>query len=188
MHDKEMKGEVIIENFLSCLSNPINAKLLLEIKERGQTTASQLLAKFSDVPQATLYRRLQKMLGDGHLKIAGENQIRGTVEKVYALNYDLDAEWNKMGNTNDGRTYMRFVTYHTLGILREFMEYTAKEDINIQKDATGLFIAPVYATNEELTETLNKIIEALTELKDNKPDGERRLRNICITITPPKNE
>ncbi|MCL1819777.1 MAG: hypothetical protein FWG36_03865 [Oscillospiraceae bacterium] len=176
-----------MENFLSYLSDPLNAKLILEIKELEQATASQLLERFSDIPQATLYRRLQKMLCDDVLKIVEERQIRGTVEKVYALNYDLDAEWKNMGETNDSKTYMQFVTYHTLGILREFMEYTAKKDINIGGDATGLFIAPVYATNEELTTTLNRVVEILTELKDNKPDGERRLRNVCITITPPKN-
>ena len=171
---------------MSYLSDPINARLILEIKEREQATASQLLEKLSDIPQATLYRRLQKMLADDVLKIVEERPIRGTVEKVYALNYDLDKKWEEMGSTNDGKTYMQFVMYHTLGILREFAEYTAKENLNIGGDATGLFIAPVYATNEELITTLNKIVGLLTELKDNKPGGERRLRNVCITITPPK--
>ena len=82
---------------------------------------------------------------------------------------------------------MQFVTYHTLGILQEFLEYTSKDDIDLGGDCTGLFIAPVYATNEELTTTLNKIVELITGLKDNKPGEARRLRNICITITPPKN-
>ena len=109
-----------MENFISYLSDPVNAKLLLEIKELGQATASQLLEKFSDIPQATLYRRLQKMLGDDVLKIVEENHIRGTVEKVYALGYDLDEHWEKMGDTNDGKTYMQFVTYHTLGMERVF--------------------------------------------------------------------
>jgi len=169
------------------LSDPINAKLILEIKESEQATASQLLEKLSDIPQATLYRRLQKMLSDGILKVVEENRIRGTVERVYSLGYDLDAEWKKMGETNDGKTYMQFVTYHTLGILQEFLEYTSKDDIDLGGDATGLFIAPVYATNEELTSTLNKIVELITGLKDNKPEEGRRLRNICITVTPPKN-
>ena len=175
-----------MENFLSYLSDPVNAKLLLEIKERGQATASQLLGKFSDIPQATLYRRLQKMVGDDVLKIVEENPIRGTVEKVYALTYDLDEAWKNMGDKNDSKTYLQFVTYHTLGMLREFMEYTARDNIDLKSDATGLFIAPVYATNEELTTTLNRVVEILTGLKDNTPDGERRLHNICITITPPK--
>lgn len=175
-----------MEKILSCLSDPLNAKIILTIKELGQATASQLRETLSDIPQATVYRRLQKMLGDDILKIVEEKPIRGTVEKVYALGYDLDAEWSKMGVTNDGKIYMRFVTYYMLGILQEFMEYTAKEAIDIQGDGTGLFIAPVYATKEELIMASHKIIEILTGLKDNTPDGQRKLRNICITITPPK--
>lgn len=126
------------------------------------------------------------MLGDGILKVVEENHIRGTVEKVYALDYDMDAEWKSMGDTNDGKAFMQFVTHYTLGILREFQEYTAKENMDLKGDGTGLFIAPVYATNEELKLALNKIVEILTELKDNTPTGERKLRNICTTITPPK--
>jgi hypothetical protein len=175
-----------MEKFLTYLSDPVNAKLMLEIKERGQVTASQLLEKFSDIPQATLYRRLQKMLGDDVLKITKENQIRGTVEKVYALNYDLETEWKNIHKANDRAAYMQFVTHYMLGILQEFKAYTAKESIDLKTDGTGLFTAPVYATNEELNAVLNKIVAALTELKANTPDGERKLRNICIIAPPPK--
>lgn len=175
------------DKFFSNISEPLNAKLILEIKECGQATTSQLLEKFNEVPQATLYRRLQKMLKDEILKIVGENQIRGTVEKVYALNYDFDAKWKQMGETNDGKAYMQFVTYYTLGILQEFKEYTTKENIDIKNDGTGIFIAPVYATFDELINASKKIGEILNGLKHNEPNEERRLRNICVTITPPKN-
>lgn len=172
--------------FFSYISEPLNAKLLLEIYEQKQITTTKLSQKFCDVPQATLYRRLKKMLADDVLKIVEENHIRGTVEKVYALNYDIDANWGEMSKTNDGKMFLQFVTYSMLGILKEFQEYTAKEDIDLKGDGTGFFIAPVYATYEELNSTSNTIVELLTGLKDNKPDGERKLRNICITITPPK--
>lgn len=174
------------DKFFLYISEPLNAKLILEIYEQKQITTAKLSEKFNEIPQATLYRRLQKMLADDVLKIVEENHIRGTVEKVYALNYDIEANWKKMSEANDGKTYMQFVTYYTLGILQEFKEYTAKEEIDIKGDGTGLFIAPVYATYEELTSSLNKIVEIVTGLKDNKPNGERKLRNICITITPPK--
>lgn len=174
------------DKFFSYISEPLNAKLLLEIYEQKHITTAMLAERFSEVPQATLYRRLQKMLADDILKIVEENHIRGTVEKVYALNYDIDANWKKMAETNDGKALLQFINYTMLGILREFSEYTARENIDIKGDGTGLFIAPVYATYDELKSTLDKIVEILTGLKDNKPDGERKLRNICITITPPR--
>ncbi len=174
------------ENFFSSISDPLNAKLLLEIYEQKQATTAHLLVKFQDIPQATLYRRLKKMLADGVLKVVEENPIRGTVEKVYALGYDIDAGLKNMSDTNDGKTLQRFVTHSLLGILREFGEYTAKENIDIKEDGVGFFIAPVYATNEELIAALDKIVETLYGLKDNKPNKARKLRNIFIASTPPK--
>ncbi len=174
------------EKFFSCISDPLNAKLLLEIYEQKRVTTAHLLEKFRDIPQATLYRRLKKMLADGALKVVEENQIRGTVEKVYAQGYDLDSIWKNMSETNDGKMFQQFITHSLLGILKEFGEYTAKEKIDIKGDGIGFFIAPVYATDEELKTALDKIVETLSGLKDHRPNKARKLRNICIAITPPK--
>ncbi len=176
------------DKFFACISDPVNARLLLEIYEQKRVTTANLLEKFTDIPPATLYRRLKKMLCDGALKVVEERPIRGTMEKVYALGYDIDARWKEMGETNDGKAYLQLVTLSLLGILKEFQEYTARADIDLKGDGTGFYVAPVYATYEELTAALNKIGEALDALKNNAPGEGRKFRNICIAITPPKNE
>ena len=177
----------ITSKFLTYLSEPLNAKLIIEMMERSGFTASQLLETFKDTSQATLYRRLQKMLKDGILKVVGENQIRGTLEKVYALDFDMKEVERKLAKDNDGEAYMRLVTYYTLGILKEFDEYTSRDGINIAEDGSGCSIAPIYATHEELRSALIKIGEVITELQGHKPDGKRKLRNLCVITTPPKN-
>lgn len=173
--------------FLSYLSEPINAKLIVEIYKRKQITTTQLLEKFNEIPQATLYRRMQKMLKDGVLKITGENHIRGTVEKMYALNFDFEEIKRDLAEANDSEMYLQYATIYMLGILREFQEYTAKKDIDIAGDGSGLSIAPIYATTEELREALIKIGDILLPLVNNPPGEGRQLRNLCIINTPPKN-
>ncbi len=173
--------------FLRYLSEPLNAKLIIEMKDRGEATASQLMETFQDIPQATLYRRLQKMLKDGILKVVGENQIRGTLEKVYALDFDIAKIEQRLAKDNDGEMYMQLVTYYMLGILKEFDEYTSSDGIDLANDGSGCSIAPIYATHEELTGALLKIGEIITDLQSHKPDGKRKLHNLCIITTPPKN-
>ena len=171
---------------LSCFSNPIKAKLFLEIYEQKQITTGQLLEKYNEIPQATLYRHLKKMLGDGIIKVIDENQIRGTVEKVYALGFDYDKSLKSIAEENDGEAYLQIVTQNMLGILNEFQEYTSKANINLAGDGSVFSVAPVYTTVEELTEALIKIGDVLSSLKDNQPDGKRKLHNICVISTPPK--
>jgi hypothetical protein len=126
------------------------------------------------------------MLDDGIIKVVEENQIRGTVEKVYSLGFDYEKSVKKIADENDGETYLQIITQNMLGILHEFQEYTQKPNIDLVGDGSGLSLAPVYATVEELTEALVKIGDILLSLKANQPNGKRKLHNFCIITTPPK--
>jgi len=168
------------------LSNPVKAKLILEIQEQGQVTTGQLTEKFSQIPQATLYRYVKKMLTDGLLKVVEERPVRGTVEKIYALGFDFIDNNKKVIEENDGNAYFQMATLYMLGILTEFKEYADRTNIDLLGDCSGFSHVPVYATTEELTETLMKIKDVLSPLINNTPGGERRLRNLCIITTPPK--
>ncbi|MDR3344412.1 MAG: helix-turn-helix domain-containing protein [Oscillospiraceae bacterium] len=176
----------MIESLLISLANPARAKLLLDIYAEKQLTAKQLAEKYPDIPQATLYRHLKAMLTDGILKVAEERPIRGTVEKVYAPDMDLAADVTKMLDSNDGEMYFQLLTYYTMGIMQEFKEYAKRKNIDIKKDGSGFTVAPIYATTEEIEAALVKIGEILIPLYHNKSGEGRKLHNLCIITTPPK--
>ena len=174
------------ERLLSYMSDPVKAKLILEINKQQQATAKQLAEICSGIPQATLYRHLKRMLSDGILKVVSENRIRGTVEKVYAIGIDPGDDIEKMLRENDGEMYFQIITQQLLGILQEFQEYSTRAAIDILHDGSGILVTPVYATTEELTQAIIKINEVMASLYQNPADGERSLHNICIVTTPPK--
>ncbi len=169
-----------------CFTNPIKCKLLLEIHAKGQATAKQLAETCSSIPQTTLYRYLKKMTTDGILKVIEENQIRGTVEKVYALSHDLSVDTKKMIEENNGQAYMQMFTQYMTGLMQEFSEYTSRTDIDILHDGSGFTVAPVYATTKELEDAMFKIGEIISTLVQNAPTPERSLHNVGIITTPPK--
>lgn len=169
-----------------CFSNPIKCKLLLEIHNKERATAKQLSKTYSDITHATLYRYLKKMTDDGILKVVEENQIRGTVEKVYAVNPDLSVDTKKMVIENNGQAYMMLFTQFVMGLTEEFREYTSRPDINILQDGSGFTVAPIYATTEELTAVLTEIGKIIEPLLNNGKTPERDLHNIAIITTPPK--
>jgi DNA-binding transcriptional ArsR family regulator len=168
------------------LTNPARAKIILELYARGQLTAKELLEKFPGISQPTMYRHVKAMLGDGTLKIAGEKQIRGTVEKTYTVAADLENDAQKIVTENDGKGYFTLFSQYILGVMTEFKDYSERDDIDILKDGSGFTVAPVYATTEELQGAIMKVGEVLRELYRNKQTAERKLHNICIITTPPK--
>ena len=169
------------------LSDPVKAKLIMEIHEQERATTGQLASVFSQIPQATLYRHMKKMLSDGIIKIVDEVPVRGTVEKVYALGFDFNENNKTIMETNDGEAYFQMAALYMLGILGEFKEYAEQESVDLSGDGTGFSHVPVYATTDELVEALEQIREVLQPLMSNSYEEGRKLRNLCIITTPPKN-
>ena len=111
------------DKMMACITNPVQCKLLLEIYAQGQTTAKHLSDVLSDIPQATLYRNLKKMLNDGILKVVEETQVRGTVERTYALAFDLNSDFEAILAENSGTLYMQVFMQYLLGFAKQFREY-----------------------------------------------------------------
>jgi DNA-binding PadR family transcriptional regulator len=167
-------------------ANPVRGKILLEIHTNEKQTAKQLMKKFPDIPQPTLYRYLRMMLLDGTLKITEEKQIRGTVEKTYAIAVDLVGDIRRIRDNNDRDGFMQLFSVFITGIMTEFEEYIKREDVDLTNDSTIFQMAPVYATKEEIHEALISYGEVVQKLLKNEPSGARSLHNICTIITPPK--
>ena len=119
---------------MDCITNPVKCKLLLEIHSQGKATARHLSDIYNDIPQATLYRHLKKMLSDGILQVIEETQVRGTVEKTYALASDINSNMKKMMEENSGELYMQYFMQYIIGFAKQFQQYCQSPDINIQKD------------------------------------------------------
>lgn len=176
------------DKLLNCFTNPIKCKLLLEINSQKATTAKHLSEIYTDIPQATLYRYLNKMLKDDILKIVEENPIRGTVEKVYALNIDLIEELKHPQGISSGKMYMQLFMQYMLGLLSEFKEYTSKKGIDIENDGSGFSLYPIYLSKEELNEFALNFATLLEPYRKNKTDASRDLHSVALIITPPKTD
>ena len=103
------------KHIMEIVKHPAKCKLLLEILNCEQTTAKHLSETYSDIPPATLYRYLKKMTMDGILKIVNQAQVRGAVEKTYALAIDLKAEMSSILDNNSGEAYMQAFMQYMLG-------------------------------------------------------------------------
>lgn len=172
------------DRLMECITNPVKCKLLLEIHSQGKATAKQLADIYTDIPQATLYRHLKKMLSDGILQVVEETQVRGTVEKTYSLAHNLISDIETIVEKNSGELYMQYFMQYIIGFARQFQQYCQSPDINIQKDMTGFSLSPLYLSDEELTALVTGISQIIDAVKNNEPKPDRKLRTIGIIISP----
>lgn len=67
------------------MSNPIAYRIVASIGMRGPQTTTEIARVLDDVPTSSLYRQLTRLRTAGVLRVAGERQARGAVERTYAL-------------------------------------------------------------------------------------------------------
>lgn len=175
------------DKLMECITNPVKCKLLLEIHSLGKATAKHLADIYNDIPQATLYRHLKKMLSDGILQVVDETQIRGTVEKTYALAFNISDSMETILEKNSGELYMQYFMQYILGFAKQFQEYCQSPNINIKEDMTGFSLSPLYLSDEELTSLVTSISQIIDTVKNNEPKPERKLRTIGIIVSPTEN-
>lgn len=182
-----MKENHLNDKLMECISSPMKLQILLEIAKHEQVTAKQLSEKCVDIPQTTLYRNLKKMMTDGLLKIVSETQIRGTVEKTYALAFDI-SDPQSILSENSGPLYMQLFMQYLLVFAKQFQEYCSSSGIDIKNDMTGFSLSHVYVSDKELTDTVKAISKILNPLQDNKPTENRKLRTIGLIVSPERKQ
>lgn len=175
------------DKLMNCITNPVKCRLLLEIHSRGKATAKQLADMYHDIPQATLYRHLKKMWSDGILQVVEETQVRGTIERTYALAFDISDNMETMLEKNSGELYMQYFMQYIFGFAKQFQEYCQSPDIHIKEDMTGFSLSPLYLSDEELTSLIAGISQIINTVKDNKPGPDRKLRTIGVIVSPAEN-
>lgn len=177
--DKQQLNHKIIE----CVSNPIQCKLMIELMKCGEATAKHLSETCNDIPQTTLYRNLKRMTTDGILKIVNETQIRGTVEKTYALAFNLSDTQSLLGE-NSGAMYMQMFLSYILTFTKQFQDYCNTPGIDIERDKSGFSLSHAYLTDDELEDVIASIAKILGPLQGNKPLPDRKLRTIGVIVSP----
>lgn len=67
--------------------NPVRQRIFQYFLLHKTGTVKEIRKALPDVPSASLYRHIKKILTDSTiLMVVGENRIRGTVKSVYQLN------------------------------------------------------------------------------------------------------
>ena len=173
---------------MGILTNPVKCKLFLEIQKCGETTAKHLAETFSDIPPATLYRYLKRMTNDKVIKVVNQIQVRGALEKTYAVAIDLSKKFNDLLENNSGGAYMQSFLQFILGFAELFQNYCKQDDINIAEDKSGFSLAPLYLTDDELETLVKNIRKAIQPYDNNTPTKERKLHSIGVIISPPQKE
>lgn len=166
------------------IMNPIRLRLVMALVNRNLTPA-QLGELLSDVPQATLYRHLNKLVKGTLVEVAEERQVRGTVEKVYRLNSQAPRFGPDDLREVSKDDWMRYFSNFVMGLLANFSHYLeSTEKPDFLADGVGFTEAPIYLNDAEFMQMAKELNEVLLKFVPNPPEPGRRRRLFTTIVIP----
>ena len=163
--------------------HPVRMKIIQSLINGKQLTVQQISERVKDIPQATLYRQLSTLLEADLIQVVQENQIRVTVEKVYALKEQSINSQEEFLNLSKEEHLELFLTF-TTQLLGLYENYLNQGDGDLVRDGAGYRVAMLYLSDEEYMELMKNIGSLIQKATLNEPSPERKAKNIATIIIP----
>ena len=136
-----------------CIGNPLKLRILMLLARNGPMTAKTILQE-TGASQTTVYRALNGMQDAGIIRVVSETKVRAVTERTYDISFDFEHFDVDMVRENDLKGYCSMFGTFMLGLMRDFEEYSADPDADLNRDSTGFASTGVYLTDEQARERL----------------------------------
>jgi hypothetical protein len=164
--------------------HPVRLRIIVAFARGRRLTPQQVAAVLPDVPQATLYRQIERLYRGGALAVAAERPVRGAVERTYVLaegGASLSPDELARSSRED---HLGYFTAFAAGLVAQFEEYLDRSEIDLLKDGVGYRQVVLNLTDEEVSEMAVALNAAVGPFLAYDPKPGRRPRMLATVLIP----
>jgi Helix-turn-helix domain len=166
------------------LLHPVRLRIIQAFLGDRALTTAELRGELPDVPPASLYRHVARLVDAGVLSVVSERRVRGALERTYVLRVaaatiNLD-ELDKMTREDHRQAFMAFVA----GLLGDFDRYLSRDHIDLLRDGVSYRMAGLWLDDAELAELGREMTRVLQPRLANAPRPGRRRRILGTVLIP----
>ncbi len=174
----ERRESLEYKELSKAVMNPVRQRIIQYLISNGKGTSNEILQVLADVPPASLYRHIKKLLDTGLIQIIEERKVRGTIEKTYAL---VQNPFDHVPTNQE----IGAVFYQTLLSMQStFLRYFENEEADPQKDMLLLQTSTLMLTDEEFGKLLTDIGALISACSTKKGGGDRKVRRLSFVSSP----
>lgn len=166
------------------LLHPVRLRIIQAFLGDRALTTADLRKELPEVPPASLYRHVARLVDAGVLSVVSERRVRGALERTYVLRLTAAAinldELERMTREEHRHAFMAFVA----GLLGDFDRYLSREDIDLLRDGVSYRMAAMWLDDAELTELARDLVRVLQPRAANPPRPGRRRRILGTVLIP----
>jgi DNA-binding transcriptional ArsR family regulator len=168
--------------------HPVRLRIIVAFASAAgsrQLTVQQLADLLPDLPQASLYRHVDRLYRSGALVVADERQVRGgAVERTYVLAAG-GASLSQEDLANATREeHLGYFTTFAAGLIAQFERYLQRTEIDLAADGSGYRQIVLNLSDEELQEMAGAVNMALARFIDLRAEPGRRRRLLATVLIP----
>jgi hypothetical protein len=166
------------------LLHPVRLRIVQSFLGDRALTTSELRSELPDVPAASLYRQVARLVDAGVLAVVAERRVRGALERTYILrasaaNVGLD-EVARMTPDEHRQAFLAFVA----GLIGDFDRYLARDRIDLVRDGVSYRMTALWLDDAELTELLRDVAIVFQPRLVNGPKRGRTRRILGTVLLP----
>lgn len=169
------------EDLAHVIMNPVRQRIVQHLIFNGRATVADLARALDDVPRASLYRHVNRLLEAGCIRVVEKKRARGALERTYALAEELPG-------AADARDAEQLVQSMLSSLQLAFARYFSRSSANPERDGVGVSSSTLMLTDDEYREFLTRIGEVYRDYVGNGGGAGRRARNILWISIPSENE
>lgn len=167
-----------MEQLLKVLTDPISNRILQKLRIRDKLTIAELRAECPDIPRATLYRRMERMLAAGAVRIAESRKVRGQTEHCYAVG----TMWIRTPDSDeDSRT---LVNCSLMRIMSLYNQYFESGDVDVSRDRLFLTNYNIALSDADFSEMLQRIFDIVDSYQNRQQTEDAKPRNLFLLSAP----
>jgi hypothetical protein len=166
------------------LLHPVRLRIVQAFLGERALTTTALRAELPDVPPASLYRHVARLVNHSVLSVVAERRVRGALERTYimraaAARISAD-EVAKMTVDEHRQAFLAFVA----GLIGDAERYLARPDVDPLRDGASYNLAGLWLDDVELMEFARELHTVVQPRLANGPRPGRTRRILATVLLP----
>jgi hypothetical protein len=166
------------------LLHPVRLRIVQAFLGDRALRTSELRSELPDVPSASLYRHVARLVDGGVLAVVAERRVRGALERTFVLRtsaatVSLD-DLAKMSADDHRQAFLAYVAT----LISGFDRYLERGDIDLLRDGVSYRLVGVWLTDEEMAEMARQLFALIQPGLSNVPKRGRKRRILATVVLP----
>ncbi|MGG3178128.1 helix-turn-helix domain-containing protein [Priestia megaterium] len=167
------------------LLHPVRMRIVRALLQ-ADMTVSELVIKFGNIPQATMYRQIKVLVDSGLVKVTEERPIMKTIEKVYSVVKEHTQITKEEQSSLSPEEQLEFFTTYYTHLLQEVESYLLNENFknSLSPNKFSYETISLYLSQEERKELTERYHALLKEFTQRQSPSEKTAFTLSTIFIP----